>query len=46
MTQALKEPFDIRDGYIYPNDKPGFGVEFREDFFENYPFVPGPDFIS
>lgn len=46
MTQALTEPFDIRGGYVYPNDKPGFGVEIREDYFERFPFVPGPDFIS
>lgn len=45
VRDSLKEPMDIRDGYAYPSDKPGIGVELQEDFFERYPFVPGPEWV-
>ncbi|MBS5062196.1 MAG: starvation-sensing protein RspA [Hungatella hathewayi] len=27
----------VRDGYLYPNDKPGFGIEFDEELAKRYP---------
>ena len=30
----------MRDGYLYPNEAPGLGIDFREDFAEKYPYEP------
>jgi len=46
LSAALVEPFDIRDGYVYPPSRPGLGIEFKPDFFEKYPYIPGPEWIK
>lgn len=28
---------ELRNGYVYPNDKPGWGIEFNEDLAAKYP---------
>jgi len=28
---------EVRDGYLYPNDKPGLGIEFNEELAARYP---------
>lgn len=28
---------EVKDGYLYPNDKPGFGIEFDEELAKKYP---------
>ncbi len=41
----LKEVFpgcpEIRNGYLYPNDKPGFGIDIDEKLAAKYPAEPG-----
>jgi mannonate dehydratase len=41
-NDRLREVFDgypeVRDGYAYPNDKPGWGVEINEKAAAKYPF--------
>ena len=42
---ALLEVFDglpeFRDGYVYPNDRPGLGVDINEEIARRYPCVDG-----
>ena len=28
---------EVRDGYMYPNDKPGLGIDFDEKLAAKYP---------
>ena len=35
----------VHDGYIEPNDKPGLGLDIREDVLEKYPGIPGPCYV-
>lgn len=41
MNEAMYEVFigipDIRNGYAYINDRPGFGVALNEDAVRRYP---------
>ena len=43
---ALLEVFpglpEFRDGYVYPNDRPGLGVELNEDEAAKYPCDHSP----
>lgn len=34
----IKEYFDVRDGYVYPGNKPGLGIEVSEAALEKYPY--------
>lgn len=43
MMDALVENLDVRDGYVYPSNRPGIGVEFRPDYFERYPYLDCPE---
>ena len=38
----FKETLAVRDGYLDVPDRPGLGVEFREDLAEQYAYIPGP----
>lgn len=38
----FKETLAVEDGYLDVPDRPGLGVELREDLTELYPFTPGP----
>ena len=46
----IREYFDLRDGYIYPNDEAGLGIEVNEEVFAKYPYKKlhleyfGPDY--
>jgi mannonate dehydratase len=41
-NDRIREVFDgypeVKDGYVYPNDKPGWGVEINEKAAAKYPF--------
>jgi mannonate dehydratase len=45
MNEKVREVFDgcpvMKDGYMYPNDKPGWGVEVNEKAAAKYPFGYG-----
>jgi mannonate dehydratase len=28
---------EIRNGYVYPNDQPGLGIDFHEELAQKYP---------
>ncbi|MEM0050679.1 MAG: mandelate racemase/muconate lactonizing enzyme family protein [Nitrososphaeria archaeon] len=34
----IKEYFTIKDGYIYPSNKPGLGIEINEEALTKYPY--------
>ena len=42
MTGPVQEVFEgcpeMKDGYFYPNDKPGWGIEVNEKAAKKYPF--------
>ncbi|MDI3543314.1 MAG: mannonate dehydratase [Candidatus Atribacteria bacterium] len=41
MSDKLREVFpgcpEVRNGYVYPNDKPGLGIDIDEDLAAKYP---------
>jgi mannonate dehydratase len=43
---ALYEVFpgtpELRDGYLWPNDRPGFGIDLDESLAARYPIETGP----
>lgn len=40
--EILKEPFEIRNGYMTVPSGDGLGIEVNESVIEKYPFKPGP----
>lgn len=40
--EILREPLQIKDGYLTVPKGPGLGVEIDERVIEKYPFIPGP----
>ena len=38
----FKEPLRVVDGYLDVPDRPGLGVELRDDLDQAYPYLPGP----
>jgi mannonate dehydratase len=45
MNEKVQEVFEgcpvMKDGYFYPNDKPGWGIEVNENAAKKYPFGTG-----
>jgi L-alanine-DL-glutamate epimerase-like enolase superfamily enzyme len=37
----FKEPLVVKNGYLDVPDKPGFGVELRDDIEKEFPYIPG-----
>jgi D-galactarolactone cycloisomerase len=44
-TDLARNPLQVVDGYIEPNDAPGFGLDIDESVLAEYPAVPGPCYI-
>jgi galactonate dehydratase len=40
-SELIGDSLQIRDGYVLPPEKPGLGIELREETIERYPFIPG-----
>ena len=44
VNDALEEVFpgcpQIRDGYLYPNDRPGLGIDIDEELAARHPIHP------
>ncbi len=36
LQDLFEEPLDVRDGWIYPGEKPGASTDIREDMFDRY----------
>ena len=45
MNELFEEPYDIRDGTVYAPQTPGLGFTLREDVFERFEYVPGPEYV-
>jgi L-alanine-DL-glutamate epimerase-like enolase superfamily enzyme len=45
VFETFEEPFDIRDGHIYPPEKPGLGYTLRSDLEERFPYTAGPNSV-
>jgi L-alanine-DL-glutamate epimerase-like enolase superfamily enzyme len=41
-AEILKEPLEIRDGYLVVPRKPGLGIDVDESVIERYPWISGP----
>jgi L-alanine-DL-glutamate epimerase-like enolase superfamily enzyme len=39
--ELLVKPFDIREGFMFPPDTPGLGVELRRETIDKYPYREG-----
>ena len=37
----FKEPLVVKNGYMDLPNKPGFGVELKEDVAKRFPYLPG-----
>ena len=45
MNELFNEPYDIRDGTVYAPQTPGLGFTLREDAFDRFKYVPGPEYV-
>ena len=45
MYELFNEPYDIRDGYVHAPQRPGLGYTLKDDVFDRYKFVEGPEYI-
>ena len=45
MNELFNEPYDIRDGTVYAPQTPGLGFTLRDDVFDRFEYVPGPEFV-
>jgi L-alanine-DL-glutamate epimerase-like enolase superfamily enzyme len=40
LHDLVQEPFDLRDGFIYPSDRPGLGITLNRDFVRSITVSP------
>ena len=45
MYDLFNEPYDIREGTVYAPQRPGLGFTLRDDVFDRFKYVPGPEYI-
>ena len=45
MNELFNEPYDIRDGTVHAPRTPGLGFTLRDDVFDRFEYVPGPEFV-
>ena len=45
MNDLFNEPYDIRDGTVHAPQTPGLGFTLRDDAFDRFEYVPGPEFV-
>ena len=45
MNELFKEPYDIRDGIVHAPQRPGLGFTLRDDVFDRFEYIPGPEFV-
>lgn len=45
LFDLFEEEFDIRNGVVYPPDRPGLGFTLRDDLTEQFDYVEGPQYI-
>ena len=45
MYELFNEPYDIRDGRVHAPQRPGLGFTLKDDVFDRFKFVDGPEYI-
>ena len=45
MNELFNEPYDIRDGTVHAPQTPGLGFTLRDDVFDKFEYVPGPEYV-
>ena len=45
MNELFNEPYDIRDGTVHAPQTPGLGFTLRDDVFDRFEYVPGPEYV-
>ena len=45
MYDLYSEPYDIREGTVYAPQRPGLVFTLRDDVFDRFKYVPGPEYI-
>ena len=45
MNESFNEPYDIRDGTVHAPRTPGLGLTLRDDVFDRFEYVQGPEFV-
>ena len=43
MYDMFEEPFDVRDGRVFPPENPGLGFTLRDDAVDRFKYVEGPE---
>ena len=44
MNELFQEEYDIRGGVVHAPTTPGLGFTLRDDVFERFKYVPGPEY--
>ncbi len=45
MNELFNEAYDIRKGTVHAPQTPGLGFTLREDVFDRFEYVPGPEYV-
>ena len=45
MNELFNEAYDIRDGTVHAPQTPGLGFTLRDDVFDKFEYVPGPEYV-
>ena len=45
MNELFNEPYDVSDGTVHAPRTPGLGFTLRDDVFDRFEYVPGPEFV-
>ena len=45
MNELFNEPYDIREGTVHAPQDPGLGFTLRDDVFDRFEYVPGPEYV-
>ena len=45
MNELFNEPYDIRKGTVHAPQTPGLGFTLRDDVFDRFEYVPGPEYV-
>ncbi len=40
LCEIFPIPCEFREGYVYPNEAPGLGIDFNEEVAQKYPYKP------
>ena len=44
MYELFNEPYDIRDGFVHAPQKFGLGFTLKDDVFDRFKYLEGPQY--